>query len=278
MLEPNTILEIGSGSYKLYREGSFNLRFQSSLGKGLQGSKLASESIDIALTSLRNEILPFLLKHNIKPSEVLVFATAAIRQSANDETGRFFIEQVKACGFSEVRVFSEDDECTYAALAVIDAVNSQHYLILDTGGASHQLMEVKSKQIIRKQSIAIGSHSPVLDLPDFRRLGYTPRLPLVLLGTSAVILGGIDGLTSRILVKIIDELVTADITTRRMILESYISDESLYSLLVDFRLQILPQAFKIIYNCVNNLEIVDFIFCKTQAINYISKYGFNHQQ
>ena len=90
----HTVLEIGSGSYKLHLESKFNKKFQSSLGKGLENSKLAPESVAIALNSFDTEIKkPFLAENNIKVEDLLCFATAAVRMAMNDseKSGENFI-------------------------------------------------------------------------------------------------------------------------------------------------------------------------------------------
>ena len=73
----HTVLEIGSGSYKLHLESKFNKKFQSSLGKGLENSKLAPESVAIALNSFDTEIKPFLAENNIKVEDLLCFCDSS---------------------------------------------------------------------------------------------------------------------------------------------------------------------------------------------------------
>ena len=84
-----TVLEIGSGSYKLCKLGAFSEKFESSLGKNLidltKAKRLNPESIKVAIKNLDEKILPFLKARGVVSPEVLVFATAAIRLSM----GRF---------------------------------------------------------------------------------------------------------------------------------------------------------------------------------------------
>ena len=105
-----TVLEIGSGSFKLFREGHFNERYESSLGRGLSpDGALASDSISISLSNLKDNIIPFLKTQGIKLEDVLVFATAAIRRAVNDpnKSGQKFIKALEDLGFNGIRVFSE---------------------------------------------------------------------------------------------------------------------------------------------------------------------------
>jgi len=274
-----TILEIGSGSYKLHRNGSFSRRFESSLGKDLEGNKLSSQSIELALNNLKKQIIPFLQEHGINLKDVIVFATAAIRKSLSDPygSGQFFINEVIKLGFKEVKVFSESEECDYAAYAVYQELQDLYnsFLMLDTGGASHQLVEFKDGHIINKRSVPLGSHSSFdqSTLPDFKESGFNTRLPLVVIGTSGIILTHINNLSINNLEEIINALEKQSLEERRKFLKMMVADEEIHELFIDFRLAILPKAFKLIHNCANNLQVERFIFCSNQAMNYISENG-----
>lgn len=277
---PYTVLEIGSGSFKLHRNGSFSTRFQSSLGKGLVDNHLDPASVTTALTSIDKQILPFLKEHEIDPREVKVFATAAVRQSMTDiaKSGEKFLSEVKKRGFEDIRVFSVDQECEYAAWAVIDEIGDAYdkFLVLDTGGASHQLIEIETKKIIRQISIPIGSHSDLtkVEMPKFSELGFGQALPMTLLGTSGLILGKIPKANRVLLREVYIALESLDLEGRREFLKSLIEEKNIYPLLVDYRLQVLPNAFRIIYNCANNLNVPEFVCSTRQAMDYVSHHGF----
>lgn len=276
----HTVLEIGSGSLKLHKNGAFSSRFQSSLGKGLKGNKLDPGSVKIALTSIENQVLPFLQEHAISPNDVLVFATAAIRRTVRDKSGsgRAFIEKLIKLGFSHVKVFSEDDECNYAAWAVLEEIKDFHsdFLMLDTGGASHQLVEFRDSKIFQKTSVPIGSHSDMktVSLPDFIEREFTPGLPLVIIGTTGLIINNLINLSRNTLREVSEALQTQSIEERREFLKAMAPNEEIFHLLVDFRLAVLPNAFKIVHNCAENLKINHFLDCDSQAMDFVSKYGF----
>ncbi|MBT6843847.1 MAG: hypothetical protein HOA17_08655 [Candidatus Melainabacteria bacterium] len=276
-----TVLEIGSGSYKLHKEGAFSLRFQSSLGKGLRNSHLASSSVKIALTSLREEIIPFLAKNNIEPAELLVFATAAIREAMKDPrgSGESFLKKLRGFGFQDIRVFSEDQECCYAAMAVYEDLKDkyQDFLLLDTGGASHQLVEISAGEIVRQKSFRIGSHVDLnqTKLPNYLASNYSFDKPLALIGTSALILRAIPNISRSTLSQIVAELEPMDVAARRDFLKLLIPDESVHELFVDFRLAIINNAFKIILNCAKELRCPEFIYTPSQAMNFVSENGFS---
>ena len=276
-----TVLEIGSGSYKLHKEGAFSLRFQSSLGKGLRKSHLAKESVKIAVTSLREEIIPFLSKHNIEPAELLVFATAAIREAMKDPrgSGESFLKKLRGFGFQDIRVFSEDEECCYAAMAVYEDLKDkyQDFLLLDTGGASHQLVEISAGEIVRHKSFPIGSHADFtkVKLPKYLVYNYSFDKPLALIGTSALILRAIPNICRSTLTQIVAELEPMDVSARRDFLKLLIPDETVHELFVDFRLAIINNAFKIILNCVTELRCPELVYAPGQSMNYISENGFS---
>lgn len=274
-----TILEIGSGSFKLHREHDFSERFQSSLGKAMNGLALAPASLEIAFNSVEQEIIPFLEEREIALKDVLVFATAAIRKAMNDPagSGQAFIDKLHSYGFTGTRVFSEDDECEYAAKAVVAEFDGklQDFSMLDTGGASHQLVQVREAKITTPISIPLGSHHDLAKetLPDFRKLGFKEETNLVLIGTSALLLSTIADISLDKLKTIVAQLQPASLEERREILQSLI-DESLWYLLVDFRLAILPNAFALVENCAENLGTSKFIFAQDQAMNLVSRSGF----
>jgi hypothetical protein len=281
MNKPYTVLEIGSGSFKLHQEGLFSTRFQSSLGKGLENHHLNATSARVALENVNQQILPFLSEHGIEPTQVLVFATAAIREAMKDprESGKKFIRKLNKLGFENIRIFSEEEECQYAARAVYEDLKDQYqdFLLLDTGGASHQLIEFKEAQVRKQLSFPIGSHSDLgkLTLPQFTLYGYNQRLPLVVIGTSGTILSKIPILNRNVLGEIIKTLEPLDIEGRRKFMKIMAPDKLVHALFVDFRLEILPNAFKIIFNCAEELQCPKFLHTDQQAMNYVSKHGFN---
>jgi len=279
-MEYFTVLEIGSGSFKLHKENHFSLRFESSLGKGLKNKNLSAESLKIAKNSIEKKIIPFLKEQLTEPRDVLVFATSAVRQAMNDPkgSGQFFVDMVKSYGFKDVKVFSENQECEYAAWAVLQEIGDLHdeFQMLDTGGASHQLVEFKNQKIVKQNSIALGSHSNLknCELPDFAQMGFSKSLPIAVIGTTGYILNHVVNINRNTIKEMIKTMDKQSIEERRDFLKLMVEDESVHELFVDFRLKILPQAFKIVYNCLDSLNSNKFLLSTSQAMNYVSKYGF----
>lgn len=275
-----TVLEIGSGSFKLHKENNFSLRFESSLGKGLKNRRLSEESLKISQNSLEKKIIPFLKEQLTDPSEVLVFATSAVRQAMRDPegSGQYFVDMVKSYGFKDVKVFSEAQECEYAAWAVLQEIGdlNDEFQMLDTGGASHQLVEFKDHQIIKKQSFPIGSHTNLneIALPDFAELGFSKSLPVAIIGTTGYILNHVFNLNRNTIKEMIKTMDKQSIEERREFLELLVEEDFVHDLFVDFRLSVMPNALKIIYNCIDSLNTKKYLLSTSQAMNYISRYGF----
>lgn len=282
MSEAFTVLEIGSGSFKLHKNNAFSIRVQSSLGKNLKGNQLDPAAVATATLNLEQEIIPFLEEHGIKPAEVVVFATAAIRRSMLDPkgSGKKFLDQVLSMGFSDIKVFTEKEECYYAARGVLQEIGDlhDHFLMLDSGGASHQLVEFKDGEIVRSNSYPIGSHSKVakMQMPNFLDQGYTPSLPIAVIGTTGLIINHIVNINIMTLKEMVKAMDDQSIEERRDFLKAMSSDDFIHELFVDFRLQVLPNAFRIIHNCCDNLRISKFVLCTSQAMDYISAHGFDN--
>jgi len=286
----HTVLEIGSGSYKLCKAGVFSEKFESSLGKNLENFHLNSDSVKIALNNLDTKILPFLKAESVNPADVLVFATAALRLSMNDpkKSGEIFIQELLKRGFKSVRVFSEEDECLYGAKAVINEVeasikNLRDFSILDTGGASHQLISVRNLKIENYKSFPIGSHTAFreTDLPDLSSYGFTASDTLIVLGTTGQILSSAKNLlkSKNIYADIKSlnaRLEVASINERKIVLEYIIAEPKIRSLFLDYRLAIIPKAIKIILNVISQLNCKQIMNVSQESIQFISKEGFSN--
>jgi len=275
-----TVLEIGSGSFKLFREAHFNERFESSLGRGIgpEGA-LAADALAISLSNLKERILPFLKSQAIELEDVLVFATAAIRRAMKDpnKSGQKFINSLEEMGFKGIRVFSEKEEAIYGSMGALeDHPEIRNIAILDTGGASHQLTEVKDGKILKTISIPIGSHTDMnsIEMPSFTDMGFNSQNILMTIGTSGRILNSVPSVNLKQLVEIEEKLQSLTIEERKDYLRNLIKDKGVHKLFVDYRIAILPNSFKLIINCAQNLGAKEFLPSKQAAKNFISKHGF----
>lgn len=280
------VLEIGSGSYKLHLKDKFNKKFQSSLGKELVDNALSPDSVRIALNSFDEQILPFLKEYGIDISDLLCFATAAVRVSMHDpdKSGEKFLNELKSRGIKDIKVFSEEDECKYAAYAVMASLeNLSNYLILDSGGASHQVMEIQNSNLKLFNSFKVGSHTDLMisSLPNYSEYDYTIQENLVVLGTTGQILNHISLIKTsenlaEDLYELFNKLNSFSIAERKFFLEELVLNSEIQKLFVEYRLAILPQAIKIIHNVVNQLGIKRIYSSSDEAIHYVSKHGFKN--
>ena len=83
--------------------------------------------------------------------EVLIFATAAVRQAVNKQV---FIDKVKDLTGIEIEVVEGQEE---AKLGAIGALNGNDGGIIDVGGASSEVLIVKGGQIVYSKSIDVGA-------------------------------------------------------------------------------------------------------------------------
>ena len=199
-----------------------------------------------------------------------------------EKSGENFINELKSRGVKEVKVFSEADECRYAAYAVIASLNEmENYSILDSGGASHQLMEVNDSKLNNFKSFKIGSHTDLSKnpLPNFTEHGFNKQDSLVILGTTGQVLNHASILKdsknlSDDVFKLYTKLDSIGIAERKVFLEEIIENTEIRKLFVEYRLAILPQAIKIIHNVISQLAVKNIIVSTDEAIQFISKNGF----
>jgi hypothetical protein len=205
-----------------------------------------------------------------------------------EASGQKFLDEMAALGFKDIKVFSENDECNYAAYAVISSLPDDHlqrFSILDTGAGSHQLIEVSQKVPCKSKSFPLGSHSDLTSLPNYIYSGFEAVDDLIILGTTGQILTKLtpvinaEDLATE-LTKIYQNLEKLTIPVRRTYLDKIIAEDSnhIRSLLVDYRLEILPQAIKIIANCIGNLDVKNLSEASQEAIHYVSANGFKEMK
>jgi hypothetical protein len=111
-------------------------------------------------------------------------------------------------------------------------------------------------------------------MPDFAELGFSKSLPIAIIGTTGFILNHVFNLNRNTIKEMIKTMENQSIEERRKFLKLLISEDSVYELFVDFRLAVMPNALKIIYNCIDSLNSNKFLLSTSQAMNYISRYGF----
>lgn len=82
------------------------------------------------------------------------YATAAVRQAGNQKA---FIRQVKAETGLTITVIPGTREAELDYLGVVNTLPIQNALIMDTGGASTELILVQNRKLIHRVSLPVGS-------------------------------------------------------------------------------------------------------------------------
>lgn len=121
------------------------------LRQGMTPYGLSDEAIGRALFTLR------LFKRFCDSSQVdriIPTATSAVREGAN---GRWFVERVEREIGLSLRVLSGEEEAYYGALGALNEVPLKTGYVLDIGGGSVQLSEVRGRRFVHGVSHPLGA-------------------------------------------------------------------------------------------------------------------------
>lgn len=112
---------------------------------------------DFAVARVLKALKKFQQIYNQYPAvEIKAIATAAVRQAKNQAD---FLAQVKAAVGIDIHVLSGDDEAYYDYLGVEHTLPIENALLVDTGGASVELILVKDRQKVALISVPFGAVS-----------------------------------------------------------------------------------------------------------------------
>ena len=112
---------------------------------------MAPDGVERAIEVLQ-EFKAFLYSFNI--NHVYAFTTAALRNAKNSEAAVGAIEH--AVGLP-IRVISGDEEATFDFVGAIHGIPAEDGLLVDIGGGSTEIVAYRSKEIVKKVSLPIGS-------------------------------------------------------------------------------------------------------------------------
>jgi len=87
-------------------------------------------------------------------SKIIAVATSAVREAAN---GPLFVRQVREEIGLELRVLTGEQEAYYDTLGALNEVSIQRGVILDIGGGSIQLSEVRKRRFQQGVSLTLGA-------------------------------------------------------------------------------------------------------------------------
>ncbi|AFS41030.1 MAG: Ppx/GppA family phosphatase [Leuconostoc gelidum] len=157
------VIDLGSNSVRMtvsryHHDGSYEVlaRFQEMvrLSTGMGPDKvLQPEAVARTLTAL-NKFKQALKVYDNDKVEIHAVATAAVRQASNQ--AEFLIAFKKEMGF-ELNVLTGEEEAHFDFVGVINTFPINDALILDTGGASSELILVRNKQAVHAVSLPVGA-------------------------------------------------------------------------------------------------------------------------
>lgn len=121
------------------------------LREGMTGKGLSEKAMTRGLSTLR------LFKHfcdSVGVDHIIATATSAVREAANGEQ---FLERVeKEIGLT-LRILNGNEEAYYGVLGALGAVALQDGVVVDIGGGSAQVSQVRGRRFIQGQALTLGA-------------------------------------------------------------------------------------------------------------------------
>jgi len=157
------VIDMGSNSFRLvaysYEPGRWWRRTDEiydtvRLGAGLLATgRLAEDRMEDAIEAME-VYAHFCAASGIGVSEVRVVATSAIRDASN---GGALLARVRAATGLPARVLSSEEEAYYGYLAAVNSTNLRDGGVLDLGGGSLQLVQVRAREVTASASWPLGT-------------------------------------------------------------------------------------------------------------------------
>lgn len=121
------------------------------LRQGMTGHGLSEEAMERAIFTLR---LYKRFCDSLQVDTIIPTATAAVREAAN---GAMFVERVRREIGLSLRVLDGEQEAYYGTLGVLNEVPLVEGVVVDIGGGSVQVSEVRGRRFYRGQSLPLGA-------------------------------------------------------------------------------------------------------------------------
>ncbi len=121
------------------------------LREGMTQGGLAPDAIQRGLITLR------LFKQfceSLKVDHIIATATSAVREAAN---GAQFLEQVESEIGLSLQILDGDEEARYGVLGALGAVQLENGVVVDIGGGSAQVSQVRGRRFVRGQALTLGA-------------------------------------------------------------------------------------------------------------------------
>lgn len=158
-----SVIDLGSNSVRMtvsryHSDGSYEVlaRFQEMvrLSAGMGAEKvLQEEAIKRTITALE-KFKQALKTYDPAKLETYAVATAAVRQASNQ--AEFLTLFKQTMGF-ELRILTGEEEAHFDYVGIINTFSVNDALILDTGGASSELVLVRNRQAVHAVSLPVGA-------------------------------------------------------------------------------------------------------------------------
>jgi exopolyphosphatase/guanosine-5'-triphosphate,3'-diphosphate pyrophosphatase len=156
-------------SFRLLDEVRENVRLAEGIGPD---GRLKPAAMDRAVATMR---LFHTLSHSEHVQTIVPVATSAVREATNQAE---FIARVAAEAGLPVRVLSAREEAYYGYLGVVNSIDLRDGFVIDIGGGSTQVSQVRGRGFLRWFSQPIGAlramerfvHSDPISPKDFRAL------------------------------------------------------------------------------------------------------------
>ncbi len=121
------------------------------LREGMTSSGLSEAAMTRGLFTLR------LFKQfcdSLQVDHIIATATSAVREAAN---GAQFLQRVEGETGLSLRILEGDEEAFYGVLGALGAVPLQEGAVVDIGGGSAQVSQVRGRRFVRGQALTLGS-------------------------------------------------------------------------------------------------------------------------
>ena len=144
-----TIVMNGSAGWSYHLEDE--IREIVRLREGLTRDGLAPDAMQRGLVTLR------LFKQfcdSLNVDQIIATATSAVREAAN---GARFLEQVEHETGLKLRILDGDEEARYGVLGALGAVDLQSGVVVDIGGGSAQVSQVRGRRFVQGQALTLGA-------------------------------------------------------------------------------------------------------------------------
>lgn len=119
----------------------------------MENGKLSKEGIELVITILKDFQRTM---NSLEIDELIAFATAAIRQSSNQEE---ILTEIKKQTDISIKLLSEYQEAYYGYLGVIDSIELKDGITIDIGGGSTEITLFHKRNLVEFFSFPFGAVS-----------------------------------------------------------------------------------------------------------------------